>query len=149
MTSSDRSRYRQYAALPYRAGRNGLEILLITSRGSGRWIIPKGWPVVGLSPSKSAAREALEEAGVTGNISTDSIGAYSYDKRLANDTTRYCDVAVFALEVIEEHDTWPEQHQRRREWLSVEEAGQRVSEAEVRRLMEKLREQLAARKPQR
>ncbi|AMN39324.1 NUDIX hydrolase [Rhodoplanes sp. Z2-YC6860] len=139
----------QYGALPYRVSGDGLQILLITSRDSGRWIIPKGWPIAGLSPSNSAAREALEEAGVTGNISTDSIGTYSYDKRLANDATRSCDVAVFALEVTEQHDTWPEQHQRRREWLGVEEAGQRISEAEVRPLMEKLREQLATRKSQR
>lgn len=136
----------QYAALPYRIGRNGLEILLITSRDSGRWIIPKGWPIAGLTSSQSAAREAWEEAGVGGNVAADGLGRFGYDKRLADDTTRYCDVEVFALEVTEERDTWPEQHERQREWFGAEEARKRVSEAEVRPLIEKLRERLAARR---
>ena len=83
---AERTGNAQYAALPYRLGRDGLEILLITSRGSGRWIIPKGWPMAGLSPSQAAALEALEEAGVTGNVSADSVGRYGYDKELADDT---------------------------------------------------------------
>jgi 8-oxo-dGTP pyrophosphatase MutT (NUDIX family) len=138
--ASARTGTTQYAALPYRIGRSGLQILLITSRDSGRWIIPKGWPIAGLTPSESAAREAWEEAGIRGNVSTDSIGTYGYEKRLADDTTRTCDVEVFALEVTEERDAWPEQHQRQRQWLSVEDAGQRISEAKVRPLMESLRE---------
>jgi 8-oxo-dGTP pyrophosphatase MutT (NUDIX family) len=133
----------QYGALPYRVGPGGLEILLITSRGSGRWIIPKGWPIAGLSPGQSAAREAYEEAGVTGNISAESIGAYGYDKRLADDTSQYCDVEVFALDVVAQRDRWPERHERQREWLSVEQAIERVSEADVRPLIRKLQERLA------
>jgi 8-oxo-dGTP pyrophosphatase MutT (NUDIX family) len=139
---AERLRNRQYAALPYRIGPDGLEILLITSRGSGRWIIPKGWPIAGLTASQSAAREAFEEAGVNGNVSADSIGTYGYDKRLADDANQYCDVEVFALEVVEQRDTWPEQHERRREWLGVDEAIERVSEADVRPLIQKLRERL-------
>jgi len=134
----------QYAALPYRRGADGLEILLITSRGTGRWIIPKGWPIAGLSPGQSAAREAYEEAGVTGNIGAESLGTYGYDKRLADDTSQYCDVEVFALEVTEQRDKWPERHERQREWLSIEQAIERISEAEVRPLIRTLREQLAA-----
>ena len=145
MTSAARSGHTQYAALPYRVGSDGLKILLITSRGSGRWIIPKGWPIAGLSPSKSAAREALEEAGVTGNISADGIGTYRYDKRFSDGTLQHCDVEVFALEVLVERDKWPEQHERRREWLSVEDASARISEAVVRPLMQKLSEQLMRR----
>src|SRR5258708_34598572 len=109
----------QYAALPYRKHSGGLDVLLITSRNTGRWIIPKGWPIAGLSPSQTAAREALEEAGVTGPISSERIGTYHYDKRLADDTSRHCDVEVFALEVADQRDSWPEQHQRRREWLGI------------------------------
>ena len=125
----------QYAALPYRNRPGGVDVLLITSRDSGRWIIPKGWPIAGLSPNEAAAREALEEAGITGQISSERIGMYHYDKRLADDTDRDCNVEVFALEVVEQLDSWPEQHQRRREWLSIDEASERVAETELRTLI--------------
>src|SRR5690606_4821481 len=73
----------QYAALPWRVGRHGgIEILLVTSRQRGRWIVPKGWQATGLSPSRSAAREAFEEAGVIGPIGPDPIGSYRYAKLL-------------------------------------------------------------------
>jgi len=139
----------QYAALPYRNGAGGLEILLITSRGTGRWIIPKGWPIAGLTSSQSAAREALEEAGVTGRVSSESIGVYRYDKRLADDTERDCNVEVFALEVVDELASWPEQHQRRREWIGVEEASARIAEIELRELMRDWGTRLASGKPRR
>ncbi len=134
----------QYGALPYRMSRGGLEILLITSRDTGRWIIPKGWPIAGLTASEAAAREALEEAGIRGTISADSMGLYHYDKRLKDDTIRHCQAEVFAMAVVEQLDSWPEQHQRRREWLGIEQAIERVAEAELRVLMRKLREELAA-----
>ena len=71
----------QYAALPYRVTKTrGIEFLLVTSRESGRWIIPKGWPIAGLQPARSAAQEAYEEAGVRGIIGTKAIGEYSYNK---------------------------------------------------------------------
>jgi len=139
----------QYAALPYRNGAGGLEILLITSRGTGRWIIPKGWPIAGLTSSQSAAREALEEAGVTGRVSSESIGVYRYDKRLADDTERDCNVEVFALEVVDELASWPEQHQRRREWLGIEAAAERVAETELRELIRNFGARLMPAKPRR
>ena len=139
----------QYAALPYRIGGDGLQILLITSRDSGRWIIPKGWPIAGLSPSQSAAREALEEAGVTGRTSDASIGCYPYDKRLSGDAVRTCEVEVFALEVTEERDAWPEQHQRRRQWLSVDEAAAQVNEAELGVMIREWAKRRAPAKPRR
>jgi 8-oxo-dGTP pyrophosphatase MutT (NUDIX family) len=149
MTTTVRTGSTQYAALPYRIGRDGLEILLITSRDRGRWIIPKGWPITGLTASQAAAREAWEEAGITGTISTDSMGAYGYDKRLNDDTIRHCAAEVFSMEVIEQREAWPEQHQRRREWFDVEQAIECVAEPELRVLMQKLREQLMPAGPQR
>jgi 8-oxo-dGTP pyrophosphatase MutT (NUDIX family) len=139
----------QYAALPYRKRPGGLDVLLITSRGSGRWIIPKGWPIAGLSPSQTAAQEALEEAGVTGRIGSERIGIYHYDKRLADDTDRDCNVEVFALEVVDQLDSWPEQHQRRREWLGIEEASERVAETELRELIRSFGARLMPAKPRR
>jgi 8-oxo-dGTP pyrophosphatase MutT (NUDIX family) len=139
----------QYAALPYRRRPGGLEVLLITSRDSGRWIIPKGWPISGLSPGQTAAREALEEAGITGQIGSECIGAYRYDKRLADDTSQNCVVEVFALEVADLLDSWPEQHQRRREWLGLEEASERIAESELRALIKAWGARLISAKPRR
>jgi 8-oxo-dGTP pyrophosphatase MutT (NUDIX family) len=139
----------QYAALPYRNRPGGVDVLLITSRDSGRWIIPKGWPIAGLSPSQAAAREALEEAGITGQIGSERIGTYHYDKRLSDDTDRDCNVEVFALEVVEQLDTWPEQHQRRREWLSTDEAAERVAETELRALIRDFGARFMSAKPRR
>ena len=143
------SGHTQYAALPYRQRPDGLDVLLITSRDSGRWIIPKGWPIAGLSPSQTAAREALEEAGVTGQIGSECIGIYRYDKRLADATDRDCNVEVFALEVVDQLDSWPEQHQRRREWLGIEAAAERVAETELRELIRNFGARLMPAKPRR
>src|SRR6476620_6477998 len=75
----------QYAALPYRRRAHSLvEILLVTSRDSGRWVIPKGWPIPGLAAHNSAAREAMEEGGVLGQVGDHAIGIYHYNKRLAD-----------------------------------------------------------------
>ena len=80
---TDREPRHQYAALPWRRGDDGaLEVLLITSRESRRWVIPKGWPIKGLNSKKSAAREAFEEAGVLGAVGKKKLGDYHYDKRL-------------------------------------------------------------------
>ncbi len=71
----------QYAALPYRITKPGvLEFMLITSRGTGRWIIPKGWPMKGRKPPKAAAREAFEEAGLRGEIGGKAVGSFTYEK---------------------------------------------------------------------
>src|SRR5258708_30105039 len=90
----------QYAALPYRRkGKSRTEVLLVTARDTRRWIIPKGWPVKGKPPHKSAAREAREEAGVVGRISRRSVGAFSYEKRLKGGKVVVCEVQVFVLKV--------------------------------------------------
>ena len=100
----------QYGALPYRFTKSGArEILLVTTRQTKRWIIPKGWPIKGLKPAKSAAREAYEEAGVRGSVKTKAIGIFSYKKRSDDDgITIPCDVRVFPLLVKRKSQTWPE-----------------------------------------
>ncbi len=109
----------QYGALPYRMTKAGsLELLLVTTRQTKRWIIPKGWPIKGLKPAKSAAQEAYEEAGIRGAISGKPIGAFSYDKRLAESgSTIPCEVQVFALSVKRRLKTWPEAHEREARWF--------------------------------
>lgn len=121
----------QFAALPYRARDGLVEILLVTSITTRRWIIPKGWPMGERPPHKVAAREAFEEAGVEGKIAKKAIGSYSYDKLLSNGTIANCRVDVFALEVRKQKSTWPERKRRERRWLAVEEAANLVGDAEL------------------
>ena len=120
----------QYAALPWRKVER-FEILLITSRQSGRWIIPKGWPMPGHTGSEAAAQEAYEEAGIRGQIAPEVIGCYSYTKRLEETGNTLLRVDVFEMEVTEVLDLWPEVHQRKRQWFSPAEAAVRIYEPEL------------------
>jgi 8-oxo-dGTP pyrophosphatase MutT (NUDIX family) len=130
----------QYAALPIRAGDGGdLEVLLLTSRDTGRWIIPKGWPARNLTPRAAAAREAYEEAGLQGVIRPSApIGRYHYAKRLDAGAIRVT-VRVFLLRVERQLDTWPEQDQRTTRWLSPEQAATLVDEPELAAILLKTR----------
>ncbi|MDD3837362.1 MAG: NUDIX hydrolase [Phenylobacterium sp.] len=126
----------QYAALPWRRDADGrIEILLITSRETRRWVIPKGWPITGLSGSETAAQEAIEEAGVTGDVWTEPVGGYDYDKRLKSRALQPVEVEVFPLAVREEHATWPEKGQRERRWFPAAEAAGLVAEPRLAELM--------------
>jgi 8-oxo-dGTP pyrophosphatase MutT (NUDIX family) len=130
----------QYAALPWRRRPGaGIEIMLITSRDTGRWVIPKGWPVPGLSPPKSAAQEAREEGGLVGRVGERPVGSYHYDKRLPDGSAVPCAVEVFALEVQRQLRSWPEQDQRQTRWFGVPEAVEAVQEPELRAMMLTLR----------
>ena len=133
----------QYAALPYRDA-DGLEILLVTSRETRRWVIPKGWPIKGRKPPASAAREALEEAGVVGRVAKKALGAYSYIKRLKNGAPLACTVEVFPLKVARQRKRWREQHQRTVHWFTLEEAVDAVHEPELQALIEAFGQALAA-----
>ena len=132
----DREPRQQYAALPWRRAADGsVEILLITSRETKRWVIPKGWPIKGLKSPKSAAREAFEEAGVTGDPGKKKIGVYHYDKKLASSRIQHVRVNVYALRVEFEADTWPEQGQRDKLWTTAADAASRVDEPELQALI--------------
>ena len=125
----------QVAALPWRKGRQGIEILLVTSRETQRWVIPKGWPMAHLLGSSAAKQEAYEEAGVGGRIRRKAIGHYAYEKRVPDGTSMPCIVTVYALGVEREHDTWPEQAERKRCWFRLAEAAQKVDEAQLRAII--------------
>ncbi|PWC40919.1 NUDIX hydrolase [Azospirillum sp. TSO35-2] len=119
----------QYAALPYRLLPDRLEVLLITSRETRRWIIPKGWAEKRVKPRDMAAREAFEEAGIRGKVSKHPAGTYRYHKRLAADRSVECEVIVYLLDVREELTAWPEQHERERCWMDPERAAAAISES--------------------
>ncbi|MGZ3377491.1 MAG: NUDIX hydrolase [Phenylobacterium sp.] len=128
----DREPRAQFAALPWRRNDAGqLELLLITSRETHRWVIPKGWPVKGKSSAKSAAQEAFEEAGVTGKLDKSPVGSYAYDKRLKNGRLQHVRVTVFALLVEGEAEVFPEAGQREKRWVSLPEAARLVDEPEL------------------
>ena len=106
----------QYAALPWRQAGRRLEILLITSRETRRWVIPKGWPMKGLAPHEAAAVEAIEEAGVEGEIQAGPLGSYRYLKRIKDNHTIPIQVIVFPLHVLSQGDQWKEKGERQLRW---------------------------------
>ncbi|MGD9920155.1 MAG: NUDIX hydrolase [Pseudorhodoplanes sp.] len=128
----------QYAALPYRRSNGSIEIMLITSRGSRRWIIPKGWPVPGMKPSEAAAHEAMEEGGVIGRVSESPRGQYCYQKRLSDGSCSPCIVDVFVLEVRSQLHHWPEKHQRSTKWVSAQDAASFVQEPGLSQIIDTL-----------
>ena len=128
-------RTRQVGTLPLRKDSDGrLEVLLVTSRESGRWVIPKGWPSKRMTDGDAAAREAKEEAGVRGRIVALPIGAFHYMKREPAGLRRIF-VEVFALLVDREMKRWPEQHQRQRQWFPLQTAARLVREPKLRELL--------------
>ena len=133
----------QYAALPWRRRNGVLEILLITTRSTGRWIVPKGWPHEGLSPSECAAREALEEAGVIGEVAATTLGMFHYHKHLKNGALLPVGISVFAMEVVQQRRSWPEKGDRETAWCPLDDALARVSEPGLRKLIAKLARDIA------
>lgn len=122
----------QVGALPFRRSADGvLEVMLITSRDTGRWIIPKGWPMEGRSGPSAAQQEAFEEAGVVGIISGMPIGTYRYGKWIRRQRLVPCRVTVFPMEVTEDLADWPERAERTARWFSPSTAAQLVNEAEL------------------
>jgi 8-oxo-dGTP pyrophosphatase MutT (NUDIX family) len=123
----------QYGALPYRLKDDAsVEVLLVTSRETKRWIIPKGWPVKRLNPAKAAAREAYEEAGVRGRVSARPIGLYIYEKRFDDlNVCVPCEVKVFPLEVKRQLEDWPESKERVARWFTADQAARLVNDKDL------------------
>jgi 8-oxo-dGTP pyrophosphatase MutT (NUDIX family) len=122
----------QYAALPYRLQGRRLWILLISSRRTHRWVIPKGWPTQGRAPHEGAAIEAMEEAGITGDISDQPLGSYRYIK---DDQQLTIQVLVFPMRVDQQVVSFKEQGQRVATWFPARRAAHLVAEPSLRRLI--------------
>ncbi|WP_454848319.1 NUDIX hydrolase [Rhizobium binxianense] len=139
----------QYGALCYRAKKKTgeLEVLLMTSRDTGRWVIPKGWPMTGKQAHEVAAQEAFEEAGVRGTAETEMLGTYTYPKMLRDGVTVTCKVQVYALDVSSMVKNFKEKGERVIEWVSCGEAAERVREPDLRNLFlafeQKMRERVS------
>jgi 8-oxo-dGTP pyrophosphatase MutT (NUDIX family) len=132
---------RQYAVIPFRLDGNGVEeVLLLTSRGTKRWIIPKGWPMRNMSPAAAAAREAYEEAGLEGRVLSESpIGRFHYRKVDEGVSSELIAVDVFLMRVARQLDTWPEQSERDTRWFRPDRAATLVAEPELAALLSDIR----------
>ena len=124
---ADRSAGIQYGVLPWRRRDAEIQVMLLTSRETRRWVIPKGWPMEGLSPADCAAQEAFEEGGIRGPVA-DIAGEYGYDKSLKDGTVRHLTVQVFPMEVTTQLVLWPEANERERRWFSAAGAAEAVTE---------------------
>ena len=119
----------QYGVIATRPAADGsLEVLLITSRETRRWVVPRGNPIPGKSPAESAAQEAFEEAGIIGPVGAEPLGRYVYGKRRRNGKVEPAEVELFAMRVAEEREDWPEKSQRERRWFAPAEAAAAVLE---------------------
>ncbi len=130
---------KQIAALPVRRDKNGrLRVLMVTSRDTGRWVMPKGWTMDSKKPWEAAKIEALEEAGALGWVSDQSIGTYHYDKRLSDTRSVQCRVTVYPMIVDRLKANWKERSQRKRHWFSPKKAAKLVDEPELQDLLREL-----------
>lgn len=131
-----RPRSRQVAALCWRVKDGRRQVLLITSRDTGRWVIPKGWPIKGMTGPRTALTEAWEEAGAKAEIADETpIGSYVYDKGLDGGLTVPTRVDVYAARVTSLADDWPERAERTREWVAPDIAAARVREPELKNIL--------------
>lgn len=136
----------QYAAICHRRAKKtgDLEVLLLTSRDTGRWVIPKGWPMEGKKAHAVAEREAFEEAGVRGNADKEPFGFFHYEKKLRSGVKVMCRVQVHLLQVADLVKNFPERESRTLEWVTPEEARLRVNEPELKELFSAFATQMAA-----
>lgn len=128
----------QVAALCHRIrATKGREVLLITSRDTGRWVLPKGWPIKGLNAAHAAMQEAWEEAGVKGEVSDHPLGTFDYQKRLDCGGEATCETQVFPVAVETLSDTFPESNERERKWVTPAKAADLVEEPELQEILRK------------
>lgn len=125
----------QIGALCWRLHRGKVEVLLVTSRDTGRWVIPKGWPMRDRTASEAAAQEAWEEGGVKGEIVPDALGQYLYDKVMKPGVLLPCCVSVYPLRVATLADSFPERKERRRKWFAAAKAARKVAEPTLRDML--------------
>jgi 8-oxo-dGTP pyrophosphatase MutT (NUDIX family) len=121
----------QFAALPLAIRERETRVMLVTSRETKRWVLPKGWAEAGLAPHELAAKEAFEEAGLVGKVEREPVGTYRYEKRLHGGRTVPCEVGVYPLWVERQLDDWLERGQRKTQWFTLAQAALAVDEGDL------------------
>ena len=111
------------------------EVVLVTSRGTGRWVIPKGWPMEGKTLPAAAATEAWEEAGIEGRMHDTELGRYRYNKEQDRGYSVPVEVRVFLMDADSLRPDFPEAGQRKRRWFSPQDAARRVVEPGLREIL--------------
>lgn len=135
-------RAEQIAALPLRFTKSGkIRVLMVTSRGTGRWVMPKGWTMAGHKPWEAAEIEALEEAGAEGTVLRSPVGEYAYDKILDDGSAVPCRVTVYPMMVERLKRRWKERGERTRRWFTPKAAARSVDEPELAALLLGLKDQ--------
>lgn len=122
---------RQHAVLPYVVVDGEVRVLMLTSRETKRWVIPKGWPKKKMTPYDLGALEAYEEAGLKGQVYNQPIGSYHYVKILKDGSETLCRVDVYPMLVKSQLLKWPEKGQRKLTWMSPARASRLVQEQEL------------------
>lgn len=131
----------QVAAVCYRGSGKDKQVLVITSRDTKRWILPKGWPIDGLDAHEAAAQEAWEEAGVKpARVDPVPMGSFEYEKRLDGGLSVPCDTKIFAIEVDHLQNSFPEANERERKWVTPLEAAELVDEPELKQFLREFAE---------
>jgi len=125
--------FQQSGVIPFCFENGELKILLITTRKSKRWILPKGIIEPKMSPEESAAAEAYEEAGIRGEIYSAQIGEYHYPKWGGT-----CNVKVFAMEITQIYENWPESNIRKRKWVSINETETLIDNPQLKSIIREL-----------
>ncbi len=125
----------QVAALCHRGNKKSREYLLVTSRDTKRWIIPKGWPIRGLKSNEAALQEAWEEAGVKSGVAgTRPVGTYTYQKKQASGWSFPVETLVYSVAVNKLLEVYPEADERTRRWVSAQTAATMVDEPELQQI---------------
>jgi 8-oxo-dGTP pyrophosphatase MutT (NUDIX family) len=128
---------RQYGVIPFRVTSRGTEVLLVTTRTTGRWSVPKGWPIKHHPPHKTAEIEAMEEAGLHGEAAMIPVGRFT-NKRVKRGQPIRCTVDLFPFRVHGEFDNWPERLQRQRQWVDASIAATMVRKRGLKRAIRTL-----------
>ena len=123
-------------------------MLLITSRETRRWVLPKGGIIPGMTPFESAAAEAFEEAGIAGAVDRRCIGVYGYAKPRIEGSA-YCTVRVYPMKVTTQYADWPERRERQRKWMTLDAASGRVRERALKKILTSFTVSRRVRRPSR
>ncbi|MEN8894846.1 MAG: NUDIX hydrolase [Yoonia sp.] len=124
----------QFAALCYRYKNDKLQVCIVTTRNTGRWILPRGWPTHKKTAYDGAAIEAFEEAGVTGQVFPNAVGTYVYDKPI-DDGVAPVLVVVYAIHATDVAKKWPEKAERKRKWVSLKKAAAKLDEPGLKQIV--------------
>ena len=124
----------QFAALCYRMKGDKLQVCIVTTRNTGRWILPRGWPTHKATAHDGAAIEAYEEAGVRGQVFPNAVGTYVYDKPIVDEIAPVL-VVVYAIHATDVAKSWPEKKQRKRRWVSLKKAASKFDEPGLRQIV--------------